>query len=92
MNTLQHTIIYLASIIEEGKFDETLFKENIPYILLPDALRLYIGREATHFEETSWMTYPDDIRKISKKEETNQLLKFQNKLRLKKREKKINTQ
>lgn len=44
-----HLIVTLISCLKLGK--EDLFKELIPYVLLPDAIRCYgIARTATHFE------------------------------------------
>lgn len=69
MLTLQHSLITL--IILDGNIER--FRQIIPYVLLPDAIRRYTGaRQTSHFEENSnhsdisWMKYPLDIKAIDK--------------------------
>ena len=68
MITLQHTALY-AMALAAKRSDTTQFyrefHENLPFVLLPDAIRAYISdRKAGHFEMTpdwtsnSWMVYP----------------------------------
>ncbi len=66
MITLQHSALYIMALAAKRKSNYlTEFMEEVPYILLPDAIRAYIGpRQAGHFEmapnelECSWMKYP----------------------------------
>lgn len=65
MITLQHTLIsYLYYYTKPKK----TFFEDIPYILLPDAIRYYTkNRQSSHFEiaknqEISWLRYPLDLK------------------------------
>lgn len=90
MNTLQHSLMELISLIENKsrnlKTNEELigkFKEELPYILFPDAIRAYVGpREPSHFEKSvdgkdvAYMVFPDKetIKKLTK-ENANQLIK-----------------
>lgn len=49
LNTIQHSLITLLSV--NGNIEE--FKKELPYTLLPDSLRFYLGnRQYTHFEYT----------------------------------------
>lgn len=67
MITRQHSALYmLALATKERDYVETLHNE-LPFVLLPDAIRAYIGpRQAGHFEQTpdgndcSWMVYPSE--------------------------------
>lgn len=68
MITLQHTLITLLSL----NGDEKKLKEQIPYVLLPDAIRKYTGlRVYSHFEENargtdvSWMKLPENLKDIT---------------------------
>lgn len=76
MITLQHSALYYLAL--NGKRKTCYLKEfmeEVPYVLLPDAIRAYIGpRQAGHFEMTpdgktcSWMSYPCEttIRELTK--------------------------
>ena len=64
MITLQHTLVsYIAA-----KGDEERFKKELPYVLLPDAIRMYTrDRQYSHFEQgkngdVSWMSFPLNVR------------------------------
>ncbi|MGN1298469.1 MAG: hypothetical protein ACI4UE_00570 [Candidatus Scatovivens sp.] len=68
MITLQHSLITLFS----QKGNEEKFRKEIPYVLLPDAIRKYCGpRQYSHFEQTesgddiSWMKFPEKIKEIN---------------------------
>lgn len=68
MITLQHSLITLFA--NNGN-EEELSKE-IPYVLLPDAIRKYTGlRQYSHFEvnpsngDASWLKYPTDLKVMS---------------------------
>ena len=71
MITIQHTALYLLALAEARKRDPDgmmeEFKKEIPFVLLPDAIRAYVGpRQMSHFEQTpdgtakSWMHFPDE--------------------------------
>lgn len=69
MTTLQHVLVTLLSV--EGDIQK--FRNEIAYVLLPDAIRKYTGvRQTSHFESncinniTSWMKYPLNIKELSK--------------------------
>lgn len=69
MITLQHTLVSLLAM--QG--DEKRLRDEVPYILLPDAIRRYLGpRQYSHFEvshdgtDVSWVKYPEDIKGMSK--------------------------
>lgn len=69
MITLQHSLVTLYGL----KGDEKEFEEQIPYVLIPDAIRRYCGpRPYSHFEETpdgseiSYMHFPLNLRTLSK--------------------------
>ena len=76
MITLQHSIVTLLGIDTKNKTQEQIqneFNEQIPYVLLPDAIRRYTGsREFSHFEESSdgseisYMKFPLDLKNFSK--------------------------
>lgn len=72
MITLQHSLATLYGL--RGNCEE--FDKEIPYVLLPDAIRKYCGpRQYTHFEEASdktdisWYKFPKTIKNIESKEE-----------------------
>lgn len=66
MITLQHSALYLLALAAKRKEHYLKeFAEEVPFVLLPDAIRGYITpRQAGHFEMTpdqtsySWMKYP----------------------------------
>lgn len=69
MITLQHSLVTLLNL--DG--DIKSFKKEIPYVLLPDAIRAYSGpRQYSHFEESadghdvSWMQFPVNVKRMSK--------------------------
>lgn len=64
MITKQHAALTLMALDSIGKTEEE-FKELIPWVLLSNAIRAYVGpRQPSHFEElsnqtdTSWMIFP----------------------------------
>ena len=67
--TPQHLLITYFSVNGDIK----KFEKEIPYVLIPDAIRKYsIPRQYTHFEEDSkgdisWFKFPKNIRQITKK-------------------------
>lgn len=75
MITLQHSLCDL--IKEDGNIEA--FEKEIPYCLLPDAIRAYIGpRQYSHFEENpdgndiSWYQFPENIKIMTKESLLNQ--------------------
>ncbi len=77
MITLQHSLITLFSL----KGDEKEFEVQIPYVLVPDAIRRYCGpRQYSHFEETpdgkeiSYMHFPYDLKSVSKDNIGNEIM------------------
>ena len=81
MITIQHSAVYLLTA---GKLDSAKFGKNIPWLLLPDAIRMYVGpRQASHFEEkpdetdVSWMRFPnaESLKKLSR-ENVKELVSF----------------
>lgn len=69
MITLQHTLATLLAL----NGDEEELRAEIPYVLLPDAIRRYLGpRQYSHFEvsrdgeDVSWLKYPEDIKGMTK--------------------------
>lgn len=69
MLTVQHSLVTLLAV--DGNIE--YFKRLIPYVLLPDAIRMYTGnRECSHFElnsdgsDTSWIEFPTDLKNVNK--------------------------
>lgn len=70
MIILQHTALSILAIYRKVDGDTKAFntklRDEIPWILLPDAIRFYTkGRQASHFEQpltgdTAWMIFPDE--------------------------------
>lgn len=68
MITLQHTSVYAMALMDKISNDRIVEKRmvrDIPWLLLPDAIRAYTGpRQISHFEVTpdgtdvSWMEFP----------------------------------
>ncbi len=69
MITRQHTALFAMELMTKlsGNLQEfeREFEKRIPFVLLPDAIRAYVGpRQAGHFEvtpdgtNTSWMVFP----------------------------------
>ncbi len=90
MKTLQHTAIYFWALwAKHGKLlgvpaTYREFHEELPFVLLPDAIRGYIGpRQASHFEmrpdgtANSWMVFPNEqVLKDLSKETSAELVKY----------------
>lgn len=98
MTTKQHIALYTMALANkmrnEGndrEFYPRLMKE-IPYLVLPDALRAYVGwRQPSHFEirvdgtDNAWMIFPNDkALKILTEENADELLQFHMDLDVKK--------
>lgn len=79
MITLQHSLVTLLSELAQTKDNEgknkveDAVKKEIPYVLIPDAIRRYMGpRPYSHFEQTpdgssiSWMHFPTNLKTVSK--------------------------
>lgn len=73
MITLQHSLLYFLGVVEKFErkdWDEEL-RFGIPWVLLPDAIRMCGERQTGHFEKSfdnrdvSWMRYPDDLKEIN---------------------------
>lgn len=67
--SLQHVICTFARY--DGNLEQ--FKKELPYCILPDAIRGYLGnRVLSHFEDnpehtdSSWYKYPSDIKNLTK--------------------------
>lgn len=67
MITLQHSLVTLL----HHNGDTQAFQNEVPYALLPDAIRAYTGlRQYSHFEkaedksDVSWMEFPDDLKTV----------------------------
>lgn len=75
MITLQHSALYLLALNNKRKSNYLKeFMSEIPFVLLPDAIRAYIPeRQAGHFEYSpcgrynSWMRFPseEEIKKLT---------------------------
>lgn len=82
MITLQHTALSIMAMDELGQNE--ISGEKIPWILLPDAIRMYVGsRQASHFEaspdgtDISWMEFPTwEILQHLSKENVKELVKY----------------
>lgn len=76
MNTLQHILVLLWQTLEQQNTQEKaiqVFREELPYVLLPDAIRMYgIPRQCCHFEkasfgnDVSWIEFPENIKDINR--------------------------
>ena len=69
MITLQHSLVTLVGL--RGNIEE--FEKQVPYVLIPDAIRRYCGpRPYSHFEETpdkkdiSYMHFPLNLKNLTK--------------------------
>jgi len=67
MLTLQHTALYLMALADKKTQIEKEFHDEIPFVLLPDAIRAYMGQRAiSHFENSidqkdySWIVFPTE--------------------------------
>ena len=90
MITKQHTALYFLALTAKRKEGDSYVKcyeelhEGLAWVLLPDAIRAYIGpRQAGHFEklpngtDTSWMKYPaPEVLKSLTKESAQSEIKF----------------
>lgn len=87
MITKQHTALYfLALATKRNTTEDDLYKEfekKIPFVLLPDAIRMYVGpRQAGHFEKmpeekASWMKYPSaEVLKELTKENAGEKIQY----------------
>ena len=75
MITLQHSLVTLFGL--RGNIEE--FEKQIPYALIPDAIRRYCGpRPYSHFEETpdgkhiSYMHFPFNLKTLTKENVGNE--------------------
>ena len=89
MNLFQHGSIYMWALADarkhncDGMMQE--FKREIPFVLLPDAIRAYVGpRQMSHFEQTpdgtakSWMRFPDErILKLLTPEKAADMIRYE---------------
>jgi hypothetical protein len=86
MITLQHsavTAFAVARKVKDMRMRAEVFKEEIPWVLLPDAIRAYTGaRQTSHFEKTdnhldeAWMIFPDkETLKSLNKDNARELVK-----------------
>lgn len=80
MITLQHSLVFLSALSQGRQVDMEKFKEDLPWVLLPDAIRCYTGnRELSHFEivddlsedldtekDISWIEFPEELKNINK--------------------------
>lgn len=84
MVTLQHTAITFMSEWAKTRNVMAILPEQIPWIILPDAVRAYIGpRQPSHFEtlpdgtDVSWVRFPDgDVLKEMTKETASQMMEI----------------
>lgn len=90
MITKQHTALYFLALAVKRKNGDSYVEayrelhEGLPWVLLPDAIRAYIGpRQAGHFEklpdgtDTSWMKYPTaDVLKSLTKESASSKIEY----------------
>lgn len=78
MTTVEHIIITYLGLMESSDNPEKEFYEEIPYTLLPDSLRYYLGkRQPTHFEKTdagdsSWYEFPSKLKDLDKEKALEQ--------------------
>ena len=77
MITLQHSLVTLCGL----NGDEKKFEEQIPFVLIPDAIRRYCGpRPYSHFEENpdgsqiSYMHFPGDLKTVSRENIGNEMM------------------
>ncbi|MCI8272967.1 MAG: hypothetical protein HFJ55_02660 [Clostridia bacterium] len=65
MNIRQHAALFFWAMLKKGKSFKDV-REELPYTLLPDSIRGYVGtRQPSHFEvnpngETAWMKFPEE--------------------------------
>lgn len=91
MITLQHAALYFMAVSRKSKETRmSEFTQNVPFVLLPDALRAYIPeRSAGHFEETAngeeggWMVYPSESEVLQlSKENASTMIKYRSNLNM----------
>ena len=83
MITKQHIALTTWAMLSKGKTMDDVMKA-IPYAVLPDAIRMYVGqRQPSHFEKhpsgrpVSWMVFPEGERlKNLNKENANVAIKW----------------
>lgn len=87
MITKQHAAMYFKAFAEKKNMADKdfweKFMDEVPWVLLPDGIRAYIGaRQASHFEVAvgggySWMEFPnpETLKKLTR-ENASQLIKF----------------
>lgn len=83
MITRQHISVTVLAMIEKGKTMDQI-KARIPWVVLPDGIRAFIGpRQASHFERTpdenecAWMIFPSaETLKNLTKDNVKDLVKF----------------
>ena len=88
MITRQHVALFAMALATRVNHDRELFQnelaERIPYAVLPDAIRAYIGqRQPSHFEvkpdgtDTSWMEFPSaEVLESLTKENVDELIRY----------------
>lgn len=81
MITLQHSLVTLFGL----RGNEEEFEKQVPYILIPDAIRRYCGpRPYSHFEETpdgkdiSYMHFPINLKTLTKENIGNERMHLAN--------------
>lgn len=81
MITLQHSLVTLFGL----RGNEEEFEKQVPYILIPDAIRRYCGpRPYSHFEETpdgkdiSYMHFPINLKTLTKENVGNERMHLAN--------------
>ena len=77
MITLQHSLVTLFGL----RGNEEEFDRQVPYVLIPDAIRRYCGpRPYSHFEETpdgkdiSYMHFPINLKTLTKENISNEMM------------------
>lgn len=90
MITKQHTALFVMALYDKTRNNGVsqefyqIFKKEVPFVLLPDAIRAYVGpRQAGHFErkpdgtDVSWMKYPNaSVLKTLTKENVNEKISY----------------
>lgn len=83
MITRQHTAIFFWALLNNMNEETAIehFRKEIPWAVLPDGIRAYIGpRQAGHFEmapnwKVAWMKYPSEevLKKLTKESAKEQI-------------------
>lgn len=85
MVTRQHSVVTLLALLANNNLNDALsvFQQEVPWVLLPDGIRAYIGpRQAGHFEQApdgdiAWMKYPsEEILKKLTRENAKELVEY----------------